>query len=466
IIPFLLMLKFSRQINESIDYVIYAAVPALGFAFMENVMYFQGSGLQDITGRTLTAVLLHMSMTTIAMYGLFYSRYRKDNKNKLLYFAGSFFAAMVVHGLYDFILICEKVPPELRIFSLLILVLCMSKFSLIIRNALNVSEFNVGQTTRVENLSKYLVYSLSGVILLQYFLMAWKFGAENTNASMLGNIGAFYFIMFIIVAMLGNIKITRSKWMGLFNQNSSADKLDARALKAAAVIGADWHYLKGKYAKWEVLIGVSLLGFSLSIALLYTYIFWRLDHVLHPVEETSKFVFLPSWSIWIIPSLFLGIVTAVLPFMLIFKKLFGNERYKEYEIYDKLKNGPHGKKIFLGLSVMIISVCALIVPLCLDHYVKVHDDGITLSRFAGFGAVDYSYDDVKELRQVVSQKDGSGNITHDYYFEIVFADDYLLTFQNSVFDLDFDEQQDVVKFIEDNCDVRLQIVDPYPVRAG
>ena len=39
IIPFLLMLKFSRQINESIDYVIYASVSALGFAFMENLIY-------------------------------------------------------------------------------------------------------------------------------------------------------------------------------------------------------------------------------------------------------------------------------------------------------------------------------------------------------------------------------------------------------------------------------------------
>ena len=465
IVPFLLMLKFSRQVNESIDYVIYAAIPALGFAFMENIMYFQGSGVQNIAGRTLTAVVLHMSMTSIAMYGLFYSKYRKNNQNRILYFACSFFAAMILHGVYDFILICEKVPSDLRIVSLLILFLSMSKFSLIIRNALNVSEYNVGQKGRIENLSRYLVYSLSGVILLQYVLMARKFGAENTNTAMLGSLGSFYFIMFIIVAMLGNIRITKSKWHGLFDQNSSEKRLNDRAARTAKEIGVDWELLKGKYGRWETWIGLSLFSLAILIASIYTLMFWGLSRLLHPAGKGDLYVILPAWPIWILPSLFLGIVTAVLGYMIVFKKMIGEENYKEYELYDRLKNGPYGKKIFLTVSVLIVIVCAVFLPLSLDHYVRVNDEGVTLSRFKGFGEKLYSYDQIRELRQVLSQKDEAGNITHQQYFEIQFDDNFILTFQHNVFNFGYDRQYDMVSYVSDQSSVKVITVDPYPEKG-
>ena len=44
LIPLLIMLKFSRQINEPIDYIIYASASALGFAFIENMLYFNDGG--------------------------------------------------------------------------------------------------------------------------------------------------------------------------------------------------------------------------------------------------------------------------------------------------------------------------------------------------------------------------------------------------------------------------------------
>ncbi|MBN2435772.1 MAG: PrsW family intramembrane metalloprotease [Spirochaetes bacterium] len=218
IIPFLLMLRFSRQINESIDYIIYASVSALGFAFMENLMYFQDPGLKSITGRTLMSVLLHMSASTFAIYGIFYSKYRKRNQHKILYFAAWFAIAIIAHGLYDFWLIAEKLPPQFKIFSVLVLAVCVNKFSIIIRNALNKSEFNTEKKTRIENLSKHLVYSISAIILLQYVLMAWKFGAQNANESMLKAIFLYYFLILIIISNLGKIEITKSKWIPFFTK--------------------------------------------------------------------------------------------------------------------------------------------------------------------------------------------------------------------------------------------------------
>jgi RsiW-degrading membrane proteinase PrsW (M82 family) len=114
IIPFLIMFKFTREINESVDYVIYAAVSALGFAFMENLIYFQDSGLDSITGRALICAVGHMSYSCIAVYGLFYCVYRKNGRHKLLYFAASFAAAVLFHGFYDLILMTKQVEFTFR----------------------------------------------------------------------------------------------------------------------------------------------------------------------------------------------------------------------------------------------------------------------------------------------------------------------------------------------------------------
>ena len=228
VIPFLLILRFTRQINESIDYVIYASVSALGFAFMENLLYFQDPGLRAVTGRALMSVLLHMSMTTFAVYGLFYSRYRKNNQHKMLYFGLSFLTAVVVHGLFDFFLMVKGLPPQVKMLSILILAIAINKFSIIIKNALNVSEFNNEQKTRVESLSWYLVYSICAIVLCQYAVMGWKFGAANANMTMLKPIGLYYFLTIIIIGNLGRIEITKSKWIGFFERKNRLTKQEER----------------------------------------------------------------------------------------------------------------------------------------------------------------------------------------------------------------------------------------------
>ena len=219
-IPFLLVLKFTKQVNESIDYIIYAAVSALGFAFMENLIYFQDFGLKSISGRCLSAVLMHMSLTTCVAYGLFYAKYKNKNHLRLWYLVLSFTAACVVHGLYDFWLIAD-IDPQFKIFSVLILIYCILIFSNMIINALNQSEFNPDRKRKIEGLSKYLVYSLSYVFLLQYVVLAWKFGASNANQRILRSILSAYLMLLVIFGSLGKIEVNRGQWIPPFKSSSA-----------------------------------------------------------------------------------------------------------------------------------------------------------------------------------------------------------------------------------------------------
>ena len=218
IIPFLLMVRFSKQVNESMDYVIYAGISALGFAFMENLLYFQDPGLKSILGRTFSSVPLHVSLTVLAAYGLFYARYKNHGKAQWLFFALSFTAACVIHGLYDFWLIAEGMLPQLKMLSLVILILCVEAFSNIIKNGLNQSEFNPDTKKRIEHRTQYLVYFLSAVFLLQYGLLALRFGADNANIGILQSSLFLYFPLLVVFGRLGHIEIHKGRWVPLFSR--------------------------------------------------------------------------------------------------------------------------------------------------------------------------------------------------------------------------------------------------------
>ncbi|AQQ70662.1 Protease PrsW [Limihaloglobus sulfuriphilus] len=210
IIPFLIMLRYSKEINEPVDYLIYASVSALGFAFVENLLYFNESGLASITGRAFTAVLLHMSMSTFAVYGLLYTKYFRKNNRPVFWLSLSFSAAVLVHGLYDFWLIAN-VEEQYRLFSIIILIAATWKFSTIIKNSLSISAFNLEEKNRVLHLTRYLAYSLMAIILMQYVLIAVQHGALKANINMLQGISAFYFLLFVLIMTMGNIQLKPNK---------------------------------------------------------------------------------------------------------------------------------------------------------------------------------------------------------------------------------------------------------------
>ena len=119
LLPVLVMIGFTREVDESVDYFVYASLSGLGFAFVENLGYFDGWGPSLIVGRGLISVPLHMAMTSLAVYGLFYARYRRK-RHPLVWLAASFSAACVIHGLFDFFLITKGLLREMAGLSIVV----------------------------------------------------------------------------------------------------------------------------------------------------------------------------------------------------------------------------------------------------------------------------------------------------------------------------------------------------------
>ena len=212
VVPVLVMIRYTSAVDESVDYFVYASLSALGFAFLENLMYFNGGGLSSIVGRGLTAVLMHMALTSLAIYGLFYARYRK-RRMAPLWFAASFAAACAVHGLYDFWLVEQGWVGDLAILSTVVLVYVVSTYRQAIQCALNVSEFARNRTI---SLTVHVCAWIALVFLVEYMVLADRFGVPDANLVVLSQGLSSVFLIFVILAALGTFKVHAGTWVGVF----------------------------------------------------------------------------------------------------------------------------------------------------------------------------------------------------------------------------------------------------------
>ncbi|MEX1188248.1 MAG: PrsW family glutamic-type intramembrane protease, partial [Bacteroidia bacterium] len=99
ILPFIIMLRLPKVMDESFDYIKYASVGALGFATVENVLYFSRS-LHIIEGRAFYTAVLHMFTSSVIAYSIYYARVKKG-KSIITSFALSYVLAVALHALYN-----------------------------------------------------------------------------------------------------------------------------------------------------------------------------------------------------------------------------------------------------------------------------------------------------------------------------------------------------------------------------
>ncbi|MCB9192995.1 MAG: PrsW family intramembrane metalloprotease [Flavobacteriales bacterium] len=100
IIPYLIMLRLSSQINEPYDHLLYGSISALGFAFIENIQYLYYSDLGAVAGRALYAAVAHMFFTSVICYSIAIARYRHNGRVVWAGLTGYLIAA-AAHGFYD-----------------------------------------------------------------------------------------------------------------------------------------------------------------------------------------------------------------------------------------------------------------------------------------------------------------------------------------------------------------------------
>ena len=117
LLPYMVIVLLTKEVNEPFDHLLYLSISALGFAFVENILYLQNTGLAAVSGRALFASVSHMFDSSIIGYSVAIALYRKRSP----WLAGllGLLLAALAHGFYDLWLLAPERPFALTLLFFL-----------------------------------------------------------------------------------------------------------------------------------------------------------------------------------------------------------------------------------------------------------------------------------------------------------------------------------------------------------
>lgn len=94
-----------KEFNEKFDGIVYAVFVSLGFALVENIMYVFQYGQEVAYTRAITAVPVH-AIFGVTM-GYYFSMAKFFEKRRTINFITALLMPVLLHGIYDFILMSQ-----------------------------------------------------------------------------------------------------------------------------------------------------------------------------------------------------------------------------------------------------------------------------------------------------------------------------------------------------------------------
>lgn len=215
LIPVLVMLRFTKAINEPMDYIIFGSLSALSFAFVENTLYFDEDSIFNIHGRALWTSMGHAADTCIITYCMmipkWHPRARGLMKNQAVMFLFGFTLAVFSHGFYDFFLLPQF--RELWIVPFFILLTSIVVFTSMVNNCLNNSPFYYkSRSLNTERLGALLAAGLLAVIVFEYCCMSFIYGAETGNVALVYALLHSWYLLVFLATRLTGLDIFPRRW--------------------------------------------------------------------------------------------------------------------------------------------------------------------------------------------------------------------------------------------------------------
>ena len=214
-IPWFAFGLITRKFREPFDYILYASASALGFAFIENLIYLER--YDNIVLRAMMSAVFHMFCGCIVAYGLILARYRLKNDNALKMGAVilGFALAVFSHGFYDFWLISDAVT-DYAFVTFLFFILSVHIWFYFKNNAMNHSPYFQGnQFFNIQYQTDILFVSFIGLLMYEYVLLSLDFGAYNVNYFFYREILFVGLFLLYLQIQLNNFKIKHKVWRKL-----------------------------------------------------------------------------------------------------------------------------------------------------------------------------------------------------------------------------------------------------------
>ncbi|MEN8248660.1 MAG: PrsW family intramembrane metalloprotease [Bacteroidota bacterium] len=221
LIPVLIIMLNKKILNESFDFLLYASVSALGFAFIENILYINSSELYSVIARMLVASVAHMTFTTTIFYGFLLAKRRRFKAiPKVVYYVIFFLLASLSHGFYDYWLL-NPWANQFHSLTIIFFMVIMHIWFTMLNNALNISQFYKRSTPlQVDKLKSYLIFSLLMVFMAAFLTVHLFHGKQEAMLFFWENLFAFGYFFIYIIYSHNRFKIVRG-YIAPFEATSS-----------------------------------------------------------------------------------------------------------------------------------------------------------------------------------------------------------------------------------------------------
>lgn len=206
ILPLVVLARFPTVVNEPFDYIIYACLSALGFAFVENWLYIEQSDFYAINGRALMSTVAHMCFSSVVGYGMMVSACRMKWRGWYLV-VGAFLLASVMHGFYDFWLI-NPIAKAYSGLSLVFFVITVHFWFTLKNKAINATYFFDRRLTIVnDRVRYYLVTSLVSLVAVSAVLIGVAHGQSAAHQFLGKQIYSYGFLIYYLSFSFSKFKI-------------------------------------------------------------------------------------------------------------------------------------------------------------------------------------------------------------------------------------------------------------------
>ncbi|MBC7865622.1 MAG: PrsW family intramembrane metalloprotease [Bacteroidia bacterium] len=301
IIPFLILLRFTKAINEPIDYIIFGALSAMSFAFIENIIYFDEDGMYNIHSRALWCVMSHVADTCIITYLLMLTKWYPGLKGwkknpYLIFFAGLFIAA-TVHGLYDFFL--DKKFAEIWVIPFGIVLSEIVVFTSMVNNCLNNSPFySAAKNINTNKLGAILSSALFAVIVFEYICLSFIYGVSTGNMCLVDALTESWYLLMFLALRLTSLDVFPKRWEKLqfFSSLNPFVFIMSRKINFAKYVGMELVFNGGR-KNAAILDYMPLKGVIRSRQLISDYAGWfvvELDKGIVSKKQTHTLVLMRS----------------------------------------------------------------------------------------------------------------------------------------------------------------------------
>lgn len=249
IVPLIVFLLFKHKIQEPLDYIIVASLSGMAFAFGENIIYSLDY-IGSIDDRALLCTFSHGFLTSTVFYPLILP----NSNRKWLLVSGCFLIAVILHGVYDYLL---GFSFPWFLLPTAIIISEIGFWMQYVHNAINISpHFDRDKIPANTFLYNRLLIGFSVIILLEYIYSVFSRGVVIANANWSSSWVSISVIFVVFVYRLGKTEFVNGEYKKLqffnFNKLLNDEKYRGDMIEARMTSGI----LNGKLVQGEVLDGV------------------------------------------------------------------------------------------------------------------------------------------------------------------------------------------------------------------